>query len=402
MSTYTTKRDGLWAHWREFLTVMCCIAMSCSVEGQGNSGGRSIRLFLAGDVMTGRGIDQLLQHPGNPQLHESYMKNAMGYVTLAERQNGRIDRPVQCSYIWGDSLTELRRFAPDLTLINLETSVTTSDDHWPGKGIHYRMNPQNIDCIIKARVDFASLANNHVLDWGYAGLEETIASLQTAGIETAGAGRNRQAAGEPAVLNVPGKAQVVVVSLAHQSSGVPTAWRATKSTAGVNLVNLNDSVSTLVGGSTPSSPAIKVTSIHWGGNWGYEIPQSQISFARRLVNEGGVDIVHGHSSHHPKGFEVYQGRLIIYGSGDFLNDYEGIGGYEKFRGDLVLMYLVRVRASTGELEELQLVPLKSHRLRLTYATRDDARWLHDTLNREGERFGTRLRLNHDNSLSLSF
>ena len=94
--------------------------------------------------MTGRGIDQILAHPGDPTLHEGYVKHAGEYVRLAERASGPIAAPVKPRYVWGDVLAELVRVQPDLRLVNLETSVTSSDDFWPGKGIHYRMHPDNV------------------------------------------------------------------------------------------------------------------------------------------------------------------------------------------------------------------------------------------------------------------
>src|SRR6266702_3868999 len=103
-----------------------------------------ITICLCGDVMTGRGIDQVLPHPSDPRIHEPYLQSARGYVELAEAANGTIAKPVGFSYIWGDALTELQRQAPDLRLINLESRVTNSDDYWRGKGINYRMQPANI------------------------------------------------------------------------------------------------------------------------------------------------------------------------------------------------------------------------------------------------------------------
>src|SRR4029077_1806953 len=72
----------------------------------------SIRLFLCGDGMTGRGIDQVLPHPNDPRLHEAYIGEARSYVELAERVNGAIPRPVEFDYIWGDALAELDRAGP--------------------------------------------------------------------------------------------------------------------------------------------------------------------------------------------------------------------------------------------------------------------------------------------------
>ncbi len=106
------------------------------------SSDRNITLFICGDVMTGRGIDQILPYPCDPEIYESYMKSALGYVRLAEKVSGPIPRPADFSYIWGDALPELDRMTPDLTIINLETSVTRSEDFWRGKGINYRMSPE--------------------------------------------------------------------------------------------------------------------------------------------------------------------------------------------------------------------------------------------------------------------
>src|SRR5689334_3911408 len=129
-----------------------------------------VTLFVCGDVMTGRGVDQILAHPCPPEIHESYVRDARDYVDLAEEANGPIARPVAAAYIWGDALQELEHVAPDARIINLETSVTTSEDFWRGKGIHYRMHPQNVTCLVAAGVDVCVLANNHVLDYGRAGL----------------------------------------------------------------------------------------------------------------------------------------------------------------------------------------------------------------------------------------
>ena len=115
-------------------------------------------LFVCGDVMTGRGIDQILPHPGKPQLFERYVRDARDYVELAESAHGPIPRPVSYEYIWGDALEELDRAAVDARIINLETGITTSDDYWPAKEVCYRMNPRNIGCLTAAGIDCCTLA----------------------------------------------------------------------------------------------------------------------------------------------------------------------------------------------------------------------------------------------------
>ena len=150
--------------------------------------------------MTGRGIDQVLPHPGSPRLFESWVQDAREYVRLAERAHGAIPVPVPPAYVWGDALAEMDRFGPALRIVNLETAVTRSEAAWPGKGIHYRMDPRNVDCLTAARLDGCSLANNHVLDWGRAGLEETLSALAEAGLPSGGAGLDLHQASAPAAL----------------------------------------------------------------------------------------------------------------------------------------------------------------------------------------------------------
>lgn len=149
----------------------------------------ALTLFLCGDVMTGRGIDQILPYPSNPRLYEDYLTSALDYVALAEERVGPIPRSTAFSYIWGDALEELDRVYPDARIINLETSITTSGEPEP-KGINYRMNPANAPCLTAAQIDCCVLANNHVLDWGVAGLHETLETLSANGLKSAGAGRD--------------------------------------------------------------------------------------------------------------------------------------------------------------------------------------------------------------------
>ncbi len=366
----------------------------------------SVTLFLCGDVMTGRGIDQVLPHPSHPRIHEPFLQSAQGYVELAETVNGSIKRPVDFAYIWGDALKEFTLKKPDVRIINFETAVTRSDDYWRGKGINYRMHPDNIPCITAAAIDCCTLANNHVLDWGYSGLDETLDTLRTAKIQTTGAGANLNEAQAPAIMPLTGDARVVVFSFGAQSSGIPVAWAATKSREGINLLpdlstrTLRNIAALVQKYKKPHD--IVVASLHWGGNWGYAIPAEHVRFAHGLIEAAGIDIVHGHSSHHVKGIEVFKGKPILYGCGDFLNDYEGIGGYESFRDDLTLMYFVTMDPTRGQLLRLEMTAMQIRRFRVNYASTADARWLAAVLSREGDRFGTEVKHEDTHYSSLTW
>src|SRR5437764_14013807 len=103
----------------------------------------SLRLFLCGDVMTGRGIDQALSHPVNPILYEPYVRDAREYVALAEKANGLIPRPLSTDYIWGDALRELERARMDFRIETFETAIPPPEVPWLEKEIHFRIPPHN-------------------------------------------------------------------------------------------------------------------------------------------------------------------------------------------------------------------------------------------------------------------
>ena len=291
---------------------------------------------------------------------------------------------------------------PDVRIINLETSVTTCSEPWPRKGIHYRMHPANVDVIKAANIDCCIMSNNHTADWGMEGLRETLRTLQAAGLPYAGAGFNAEEAAAPAIFPLEGGGRVLVFAAGHNSSGIPERWQASHQ-SGVNLIELQRS-----SGLTSLADNVKkhkqpgdivVFSIHWGGNWGYEIETPFRNFAHSAIDRAGVDLIHGHSSHHPQGVEVYKGKLIIYGCGDFINDYEGIGGHDNYRGDLSYMYFPTLDAQNGRVVSLQLVPMQIYRLSLRAAKTPDIHWMLKTMSRECQALGCDVKL-RDNRLHL--
>ncbi|MET9021911.1 CapA family protein [Actinopolymorpha sp. NPDC004070] len=363
----------------------------------------SVRLSLCGDVMLGRGVDQILPHPGDAALREAFVRDALAYVELAEAVNGRIARPVDFCWPWGDVLHLLDGFEPSVRVVNVETSITRSAAFAPRKAVHYRVNPLNVPCLSAARPDVCTLANNHVLDFGYPGLEETLRTLAGAGLRAVGAGKNAHEARQPAIVPLSGGGRAVILSVGMASSGIPEAWVASEQQPGVDFLaepsqmaaaDVTDRVHVV-----KRAGDIAVVSIHWGSNWGYDIADDQVSFAHALI-DGGVDVVHGHSSHHPRPVEVYEGKLILYGCGDFVDDYEGITGYEEFRDDLRLLFLVSLDPRTGELADMRMAPLQARQMRLWHASGEDSRWLRSTLDRVSRRFGSRIDLEPDGMLIL--
>ena len=365
--------------------------------------GGPVLLFACGDVMTGRGVDQVLPNPGDPRLREAFADDARAYVRLAERANGPVPRPAGFTWPWGDALPVLDSMAPEVRLINLETAVTRRADFAPGKAVHYRMSPRNLPCVAAARPDVCALANNHVLDFGRAGLEETVTALGRAGLATAGAGRDAAVAWQPAAVPLPGGGRMLVFSCGTASSGILPGWAAATDRPGISfLPSLSGAAADALIARAEAARQdgdLVIVSIHWGNNWGYDVPAEQVRFAHRLI-DGGISLVHGHSSHHPRPAEAYRGRLILYGCGDCINDYEGISGHEEFRDDLRLLYFASLAPGTGTLQELRMVPMRAQKMRLRHASAADSRWLAAKLSRVSRQFGSRTEYRPDGTLLL--
>jgi poly-gamma-glutamate capsule biosynthesis protein CapA/YwtB (metallophosphatase superfamily) len=349
----------------------------------------NMTLFLSGDVMTGRGIDQVMPQSVNPHIYEHYSRNALDYVQIAEDKNGSIPEKVSYEYIWGDVLPVLDEIKPGVRIINLETAITISEDYDRNKGIHYRMHPKNAELFTIADITVCSLGNNHIMDWGKDGIQETLMTLHKMHILTTGAGNNNKTASEPAVFQKK-TGRLLVFAYASLTSGVPERWMAEDNKAGVNIISESepDCAEKVIHQirSYKQDGDLVVVSIHWGENFGYDIPAEQQEFAHKLIDENAADILYGHSSHHPKSIEVYKKRPIIYGCGDLINDYEGVAGYEYYRDDLSIMYFPTLN-SKGELKDLRLIPMQIRRFQLCKPSNEDSKWMEIRLNEIYHKYG---------------
>lgn len=345
----------------------------------------TVRLFLAGDVMLGRGIDQILPSPCDPRLHEGYVSSAIEYVELAETRSGPIPRPASFEHVWGVLLDDLDQRGCDLRVINLETAITS--DGWPvPKGINYRVSPDNARVLRTAKIDACTLANNHVLDWSESGLFDTLDTLRKLGIGFTGAGRNDAEAAVPLVSDIDGRGRVLTVAFGDWSSGIPENWRAAPRRPGVNMLphEASRAVEIVTSQVDPirRENDVLIVSVHWGDNWGYEVPDRHRSIAHTLIDAAGVDLVFGHSSHHPKGLEIYHGKLILFGCGDLINDYEGIRGHETYRPDLGVAYIADLDKRSGHLLSLEMIPYERSAFSLIHAGDAAADWLAEMLRRK--------------------
>lgn len=297
---------------------------------------RIFKLNFVGDVMLGRLIDQLFPTHVQEPIEAAHIANFV-------RRNPEL-KSYSFQSPWGNARPLF--LSSDLNLINLETSATTFSGKWPDKVFNYRMHPDNIASLKDAKIDYASCANNHSLDFCEAGLFETVKALKSAGIAFAGAGETREEATRPAVLELPRKAEEPSSTAksheihVYSASDHPHDWGRVPSFHLIDYSHETRSrLKSLLDSTNRPSHALKIFSVHWGPNYSWQ-PSSNIrSLAHFLVDECGVNIIHGHSSHHVQGVEVYKHALIIYGCGDFVDDYAIDGEY---RNDLSAIWRVHV------------------------------------------------------------
>lgn len=318
-------------------------------------------LSFLGDIMLGRLIDQLLPN------HVDEPEEARHVANIRRHQPDL--RDYEAASPWGNTLPLLKQ--SDLILGNLETSATTCTEKWPDKVFNYRMHPANVESLKVAKIDYVSLANNHTLDFSRTGLLETIDVLQKAGIAYAGAGHDIAEAHKPAILRLP-KTQGLASEDRQEHeihlysfSDHPSDWQKVPE---FNLIRYTaadrariEKILTQQYLENTPEPSLKVVSVHWGPNYAWEPDHDITSLAHFLIDECHVDIIHGHSSHHVQGIEIYKGKLILYGCGDFLDDYAVVSQY---RNDLSAIWSVVVAESERGKLELQRLEVYPNRIKL--------------------------------------
>jgi len=337
----------------------------------------STRIFLAGDVMLGRLVDQIFpSHNYDPEEHDHAMKllknKSPGSIAIIDL--------LKHKYVWGDMLPLIKQ--ADAKIINLETSVTTSNQKWPNKAFNYRMHPHNIKTLFAAGIDYCSLANNHVLDYVYDGMEDTVKALNEYGIHWSGVGQNDAAAMRPAIFTKGG-----IKYCCYSFSDHPTYWKATHDKPGINYLDTENYTEDDIRRiqtefhrvKTSENPDLIVVSIHWGPNYSWKPAKAFQELAHLLIDKG-ADIIHGHSSHHVQGIEIHKGKPIFYGCGDFVDDY---AVDHEYRNDLGFGYFLTYLPQAKKFAQIELVPTKieNFSVNILGSQSKDYAWLADKMDK---------------------
>lgn len=291
------------------------------------SNGETVILGLAGDVMLGRLVNDR--------------------ITLTNYE-----------YPWGDMLSFLK--STDINLINLETTFTKSEKKvW--KAFNFKADPDKIEALTAARIDVVNLANNHILDFSEEGLIETIKALDDSNIKHVGAGIDKNAAKKPVII----KRNNISIGIIGYTDNEPS-WEADTHKSGTNYLRVGDikkiekDISEI-----REKVDILIFTIHWGPNMRQKPSKSFQEFAHKVIDLG-VDIFHGHSAHIFQGIEVYDSKLILYDTGDFVDDYYVT---PSLRNDRSFFYIIEV--SKKGVVSARLIPVLISKMQVNKAKGED-------------------------------
>lgn len=291
--------------------------------------------------------------------NDSLFIGITGDVMLGRLVNEKITM-TNYTYPWGDVLVLLRN--TDVNIINLETTLTTSTKK-VSKVFNYKADPDKVQSLIEAKIDVSNLANNHILDFSEEGLIETISTLDKAGIKHVGAGINKTEALKPVII----KKNNITIGIIGYTDNEP-GWEAKENKPGTNYVEVDDferiekEIEKL-----RAKVDILIFTIHWGPNMRKKPTTEFRNFAYEIMNKG-VDILHGHSAHIFQGIEIYNKKLILYDTGDFVDDYYVT---PSLRNDQSFLYLVEV--DKEGLRKIELIPVVISRMQVNKATGSDYR-----------------------------
>lgn len=299
----------------------------------------------------------------------------MGDVMIGRNVNLKISESGY-EYPWGDVLPLLRK--DGINIINLEAAITTSSQR-VNKVFNFKADPDKIHTLKAANIHVANLANNHIGDYGTEGLKETIRILDHHSICHAGAGINIAKAKQPVII----EANNIKIGIIGCTDNEPS-WRANLH-PGTFFMTVDDSeeleseVSKL-----RSEIDVLILSIHWGPNMEIEPKKRQIEFAHRLIDLG-VDIIHGHSAHIFQGIEVYNGKIILYDTGDFIDDY---AVDELLRNDRSFLFECSIK--NKKIREFKLRPVIIQNMQVSLATGHDKEYAIARMQYLSSPFGTQI------------
>ena len=296
---------------------------------------------------------QPASHPARPSSRQARAGVAAGSVTLAFA--GDVHFAGRTARLLSDPATAFGPIAAvlksaDFTAVNLETAVTSGGTPQP-KTYHFRTVPAAFTALRDGGVDLVTMANNHVLDYGQAGLADTLAAAKAARFPYVGIGTDAAAAWAPYVTTVKGT-RIAVIGVS-QVAELASSWVATDSRPGeANAIDLDRTLEA-VRAARRLTPTV-IVFMHWGTE-GVACPNpSQLSLARQLA-AAGASIIIGAHAHMLQGSGWLGHTFVAYGMGNFLwweNSYSTATGVLELtlhpHAPLTAQFIPAVVSSTGQ------------------------------------------------------
>jgi cyanophycin synthetase len=212
----------------------------------------------------------------------------------------------------------------DMVIGNLEAPLSAApDERLRGrkKYLCWSDGERAVTALKEAGIHALTLANNHALDGGPRGLEETLTRLRAASILSFGAGSDIESASQPLVarfrLGNVVRSLVVFGCFEHRRRYESRyRWYASQTHAGVNELSAEKIAATIKTLRTRLPRPIFIAFPHWGVDY-TEVNEAQRKAARELV-EAGVDLIIGHGAHTTQSVEMVNNRPVVYGIGNFV------------------------------------------------------------------------------------
>jgi poly-gamma-glutamate synthesis protein (capsule biosynthesis protein) len=241
----------------------------------------------------------------------------------------------------------------DILCANLETCITDETKRIK-KTYNFRLDPQYSKILKFNCNQVYNLANNHIMDYGKKGIVDTIDHLDNLDIYHVGAGVNSLQAEEPTIIQID-NLRIGFIGATDQM----LSWEARNDSPGVNILDYSDTHPLLKQiRSAKDDCDFLVVNLHWGENWNSDPHKDQINFVNDAINNG-ADAIIGTSSHFPHNLRIKDHKkIIMYGMGDFIDDY-ALNKY--YRNDLgVVLNLDIVDKGDGDIfvKNPVLIPVK--------------------------------------------
>lgn len=233
----------------------------------------------------------------------------------------------------------------DYAVVNLESPLSVGGAPIPKCGPNLRMPPERVDFIHAAGFNVASLANNHMGDFGPEAALDTLNVLDKAGIPYVGAGKDLTDARKPLFLEANGK-KIAILNYAENEFG-----GATENQAGASTLDLPDNIRQVR--QVSRRVDITLVIIH-GGTELYPFPAPDRAKSYRILAESGATAIISHHPHTPQGIEFHEGVPIVYSTGNFF--FPPLNKNNKQDDFWSIGYAVKLLFAEGEVAALEILP----------------------------------------------